>query len=175
MPSRIVIAETTAQARPSSLSPFPCFSFLAFSFSLPSSLFLLLFRLLLLLLFALISLSVSLCPFHSSLISFTLLYSPPPPITSTTYSRCHPPDLLQVVFEFSEKSSGGKVAKPGAVDGYLLTRGTVRVFNHGFCCVRVKVIGLRLLCGARFSAGICTRGMPLSFAPLLLRLKLLQA
>ena len=30
--------------------------------------------------------------------------------------------------------------------------GTVRVF----CCVRVRVIGLRLLCGARFPTGVCT-------------------
>jgi hypothetical protein len=28
--------------------------------------------------------------------------------------------------------------------------GTVPVFNHGFCCVRVSIIGLRLLHGARF-------------------------
>jgi ankyrin repeat protein len=36
--------------------------------------------------------------------------------------------------------------------------GTVRVFNHGFCRVRVSSIGLRLLFGARFSTGIYTRG-----------------
>jgi hypothetical protein len=28
---------------------------------------------------------------------------------------------------------------------------TVRVFHHGSCCVRVIIIGLRLLYGARFS------------------------
>jgi hypothetical protein len=31
---------------------------------------------------------------------------------------------------------------------------TVRVFNHGFCCVRVRGIGLRLLYGARFKPWI---------------------
>jgi hypothetical protein len=31
---------------------------------------------------------------------------------------------------------------------------TVRVFHHGFCCVRVSTIGLRLLHGARFSTEI---------------------
>jgi hypothetical protein len=33
---------------------------------------------------------------------------------------------------------------------------TLRVFHHGFCCVRVRVIGLRLLYGARFSTKSCT-------------------
>jgi hypothetical protein len=31
-------------------------------------------------------------------------------------------------------------------------------FNHGFCCVRDIIIGLRLLYGARFPAEIYTRG-----------------
>jgi hypothetical protein len=69
-------------------------------------------------------------------------------------------------------------------------------FDHGFCCVRVRTIGLRLLYGARFHHGFCcvrvgTIGFcctvrvfrqkftleecHLSFTPLLLRLKLLQA
>jgi hypothetical protein len=34
----------------------------------------------------------------------------------------------------------------------------VRVFHPGFCCVRVRAIGLRLLYGARFPTGIYTRG-----------------
>jgi hypothetical protein len=36
--------------------------------------------------------------------------------------------------------------------------GTVRVFNHGFCCVRASSIGLRLWYGACFSTKIYTRG-----------------
>ena len=36
--------------------------------------------------------------------------------------------------------------------------GTARVFHHGFCCVRVMVIGLRLLHGARFPTEMYTRG-----------------
>jgi hypothetical protein len=31
-------------------------------------------------------------------------------------------------------------------------------FDHGFCCVRFSIIGLRLLCGARFSTEMCSRG-----------------
>jgi hypothetical protein len=40
--------------------------------------------------------------------------------------------------------------------------GTVRVFHHGFCCVRVSHIAFEWYC-ARFSTGIYTRGVPLSF------------
>jgi hypothetical protein len=47
-------------------------------------------------------------------------------------------------------------------------------FHHGFCCVRVSSIGLRLLYGVRFSTGFYTRGVPLRFTPLLW-LKLLHA
>jgi TPR repeat protein len=42
--------------------------------------------------------------------------------------------------------------------GWMYFAGTVLVFHHGFCCVRVSIIGLRLLCGARFSTEIYTRG-----------------
>jgi hypothetical protein len=35
-----------------------------------------------------------------------------------------------------------------------IAEGTVRGFQHGFCCVRVSSIELRLLYGARFSAWI---------------------
>jgi hypothetical protein len=31
----------------------------------------------------------------------------------------------------------------------------VPVFNHGFCCVTVSIIGLRLLHGVRFGHGFC--------------------
>jgi hypothetical protein len=44
---------------------------------------------------------------------------------------------------------------------------TVRVFDHGFCCVRVSSIGLRLLHGVRFSTKIPHSRMPLGFTPLL--------
>jgi hypothetical protein len=37
-------------------------------------------------------------------------------------------------------------------------------FYHGFCCVRVRAIELRLLCCARFSAGLHSR-MPLVPTP----------
>jgi hypothetical protein len=40
----------------------------------------------------------------------------------------------------------------GVVDGYGAR------FHHGFCCVRVSIIWLRLLFGARFSLEFCTRG-----------------
>jgi hypothetical protein len=41
--------------------------------------------------------------------------------------------------------------------------GVVLVFHHGFCCVRVRAIGLRLLCGALFLTGICTLGDSIEF------------
>jgi hypothetical protein len=46
--------------------------------------------------------------------------------------------------------------------------GTVRAFNHGFCCVRVRVmvIGLQLLYGARLRQEIYTRRC--NWLPLLL-------
>jgi hypothetical protein len=49
------------------------------------------------------------------------------------------------------------ITPPGRGPSQWLS-GTVRVFHHGFCCVRVKVIGLQLLYGACYSAGIYTRG-----------------
>ena len=39
----------------------------------------------------------------------------------------------------------------GATNLRLANRGgTVCVFRHGFCCVGVSIVGLRLLSGARF-------------------------
>jgi hypothetical protein len=46
-------------------------------------------------------------------------------------------------------------------------------FYHGFCCVRVSIVGLRLLYGARFQKEIPIRGLPLD--PTHVRLKLLHA
>jgi hypothetical protein len=40
----------------------------------------------------------------------------------------------------------------------MVETGTVRVFHHGFCCVRDRGIGLRLLYGARFLTEVSTRG-----------------
>jgi hypothetical protein len=48
--------------------------------------------------------------------------------------------------------------KVNSLNGFLGFDGTVRVFHHGFCRVRVMFIGLRLLCGARFYTEIYTRG-----------------
>jgi hypothetical protein len=46
--------------------------------------------------------------------------------------------------------------------------GPVRGFHHGFCRVRVSIIGLRLLYGARFSTGFALEDaiVVLTFAPL---------
>jgi hypothetical protein len=55
--------------------------------------------------------------------------------------------------DYAKQRERNLAGPTGAGDGI----GTVRVFNNGFCCVRVRGIGLRLLYGARFSTGIYTR------------------
>jgi hypothetical protein len=46
---------------------------------------------------------------------------------------------------------------PTDMNSFAVYSGTVRLFHHGFCCVRFKVVGMRLLYGARFPAEIYTR------------------
>jgi hypothetical protein len=66
-------------------------------------------------------------------------------------------DEITIFFDQTQKIS---VSLSNFANALEVSGGLVRCafFDHGFCCVRVSIIGLRLLHGARFSTEICTRG-----------------
>jgi hypothetical protein len=70
--------------------------------------------------------------------------------------RCH--HIWVETLKGKKAAAEPKQQAPFLIDGDAHAPGTVPVFHHGFCCVRVRVIGLRLLVRCAFSAEIYTRG-----------------
>jgi hypothetical protein len=71
----------------------------------------------------------------------------------------------------AESAKEDAIQTVAALEELLLAQ-AVRVlgFDHGFCRVRVNTVGLRLLFGEASNGNLHSRGVPLSFTPLL-RLK----